>query len=199
MKIGIMGGTFNPIHNGHLILSEYIREEANLDKIIFIPAGRPPHKKNPEVLNSNTRKEMLDLAIESNSYFEVSTLEIDKDDISYTIDTVNELKKIYPKDEIYLIIGGDSLLELEKWKDFKRLISITNFIVVDRHGSSSEEVIKKIKELNRTYNGNITRFHSPIIEISSTDIRKRIKKGLSIKYLVPEGVEEHIISKELYK
>lgn len=199
MKIGIMGGTFNPIHNGHLILSEYIREVCNLDKIVFIPTGKPPHKRTTEVLEGRFRKSMLDLAVESNPNFKVSTIEIDKDKTNYTIDTVRELKSIYHQDEIYLIIGADSLIELQNWKDYQDLISTTNFIVVHRKGFPKEEVINRIYELNQNYNGNIISSHTPLIEISSTNIRERIKKDLSIKYLVPRAVEEYIISNKLYK
>lgn len=199
MKIGIMGGTFNPIHNGHLILSEYIREEANLDKIIFIPTGRPPHKDNREILNGEFRKEMLDLAIDSHPYFEISTIEIDRIGIGYTIDTLVELKDIYPKDEIYLIIGVDSLMELHRWKNYRNLLSMSNFIVANRYGFESNIVMDRIKEFNEDYKGRIALIQSPIIEISSTDIRERLRKGLSIKYLVPEAVEKYILLKALYR
>lgn len=198
MNIGIMGGTFNPIHHGHMILSEFIREELSLDRIIFIPTGNP-HKDRRQVLDGQIRKEMIDLAIESNKKFFLSTIEIDRNGISYTIDTLRELKSIYPKDQLYMIIGADSLLELHTWKDFERLISITSFIVCNRYGSENQEVIRRINDLNHRYGGNIIGIETPIIDISSTNIRQRVKKNLSIKYLVSESVEEYISKNKLYK
>lgn len=199
MNIGIMGGTFSPIHNGHLILSEYIREELNLDKIIFIPTGIPPHKELEHVLDGYTRKEMLELAIDPNPYFSISTIEIDRNSTSYTIDTVTQLKEIYPFDNLFMIIGADSLLSLHMWKDFQKLIVMTDFVVADRYGAYDHEVLSSIEELNSKFNGKIMRVDTPIIEISSTDIRKRIKSDLSIKYLVPESVERYIIDNNLYR
>lgn len=199
MKIGIMGGTFNPIHNGHLILSEYIREECKLDKIIFIPTGKPPHKDLGNILDNHIRKEMVELVIDPNPYFTISTIEMDNEGISYTIDTIKELKKKYNEEELYLIIGGDSLLNLQEWKDYKELISTNNFIVADRYRSNIEEIIRKIKEFNYKYNGNIIKVNNPIIHISSTNIRDRIRKGLSIKYLVPNILEKYIINNHIYE
>lgn len=199
MNIGIMGGTFSPIHNGHLILSEYIRQKMNLDRVIFIPTGIPPHKDVRYVLDAHIRKEMIELAIESNPYFCLSTMEIDKEGISYTIDTVTELKEIYSKDRLYMIIGADSLLSLHTWKGFEKLIRMTDFVVADRHGACDSDVLARIKDLNIRFGSNICRIDTPIIEISSTEIRNKIKEGLSIRYLVPESVEEYIIDNNLYR
>ena len=199
MKIGIMGGTFDPIHNGHLILSEYIREKCKLDKVIFIPTGKPPHKNSNNISDNNIRKKMVELAIESNPNFAISTIEMDSVETSYTIDTIKELKNIYDRDELYIIIGGDSLLNLETWKDYKELISIANIIVADRYTPNMEEMVEKIKEFNNKYNGNIVRINTPIIHISSTIIRERVKEDLSIKYLLPDILEKYIIKNHLYK
>ena len=117
MKIGIMGGTFNPIHHGHLILSEYIRTETGLDKIVFIPTGLPPHKVGEEVLEGRIRLEMVQLAIRNNPYFTWSDMEIRRKETSYTIDTIGELKRLYDKAQLYLIIGADNLLSIHTWKD----------------------------------------------------------------------------------
>lgn len=198
MKIGIMGGTFNPIHNGHLILSEHIREECKLDKIIFIPTGNPPHKDLGDILDNKTRKEMVELAIAPNPYFTISTIEMDRKGVSYTVDTIRELKRKYSQAELYIIIGGDSLLNLEKWKDYKELISNNKLLVADRYRANMKETREKIEEFNKKYNSNIVKVNNPIIHISSTNIRDRIRKGLSIKYLLPESVEEYIEKNNLY-
>lgn len=200
MNIGIMGGTFSPIHNGHLILSEHIRERINLDRVIFIPTGIPPHKRSTKyVLNGEIRKEMVKLAIDSNPYFSISTIEIDRGDTNYTIDTIIQLKEIYPKDKLFMIIGADSLLDLHMWKDFKKLITMVDFVVADRRGSNGTKVTNRIEELNKMFNSNIIKVDTPIIDISSTMIRENISKGLSIKYLVPESVEEYIKRNHLYR
>ncbi|NLI65962.1 MAG: nicotinate-nucleotide adenylyltransferase [Tissierellia bacterium] len=199
MKIGIMGGTFNPIHHGHLILSEYIRIGADLDKIIFIPTGIPPHKDNQAVLDSQIRLEMVALAIRENPYFICSDMEVVRKKLSYTIDTVNELKEIYRDDDLYMIIGTDTLLSLHTWKDYERILSMINIIVADRLGLDRKRVDKRIEELTRRYGASIISMDSPVIDISSTLIRERLKKGLSIKYLVPEVVEDYILKNNLYR
>lgn len=198
MKIAIMGGTFNPIHQGHLILSEFIREDFYLDKIIFVPTGISPHKFGHDILDKSLRKEMLNLAIESNNNFTLSTIEMEREGKSFTIDTINELRLLYPKDDLYMIIGADSLLELHGWKDHDKIISSINLIVADRYNAKDGELVQRIQELNKKYRGNIKRISTPIIDISSTEIRYRLGTGLSIKYLVPESVERYIIDNKLY-
>lgn len=198
MKIGLIGGTFNPIHYGHLILSEFIREEMDLDRIIFIPTRIPPHKDSSNIPNGKVRIEMVNLAIKSNENFQSSTIEIDREGVSYTIDTIEELKSKYPQDEFFFIIGEDSLFQLHNWKDYERLIKICNIIVAERIGQEKDKINDRIYEINSLFNGNIVKASSPHIGISSTIIRNRVKNGLSIKYLVPETVEEYIINNGLY-
>ena len=198
MKIGLMGGTFNPIHLGHLIISEYIRLSLPLDKIIFIPSGNPPHKDFDEIISVKHRYNMALLATSTNSYFQISLSEINRKGFSYTIDTITEFKEKLQDDELYFIIGADSLNELTSWKNYKLLFKITNFIAIGRPGITDEYNLCKIKELKDLYDANIIYINGPLIEISSTDIRERISKNLSIKYLVPETVEEYIKSNKLY-
>ncbi|HAE92358.1 nicotinate-nucleotide adenylyltransferase [Tissierella praeacuta] len=197
MKIGVMGGTFDPIHNGHLIGAEYVRTSLNLDKLIFIPSGNHPFKNNKNISEPNKRMDMISLAIGSNKYFELSPIEINRMGITYTIDTIMELRREYREDEIYFIIGSDILFELEKWKGFEELISLCKFILLYRSGQE-DSINKKIKDLKISYNIKIEKVKSPLIEISSTEIRNRIKNRLSIKYLVPESVEEYIFKYNLY-
>lgn len=199
MKIGIMGGTFNPIHHGHLILSEYIRTRADLDKIVFIPTGMPPHKNRDDLLDSRIRLEMVDKAIENNPFFTSSDIEVSRTQLTYTIDTLIELKDLYKNCELYMIIGADTLLSLQTWKDYSKVLSLVNFIVADRLGLSTNEVLQEIERLNVQFGADIISINSPVIDISSTIIRGRIKKGLSIKYLVPEVVEDYISENNLYK
>lgn len=199
MKIGLMGGTFNPIHLGHLFISEHIRMSANLDKVVFIPSGNPPHKNSKEVISAKHRYNMVLLAIDDNPYFEVSKIEIDRDGNSYTIDTIKELKSIHPEDEFYFIIGGDSLHELTKWKNAPELLKTITFIVIGRQGIEEKRNLEKIEEYKKLYNASIHYLDAPLIEISSTRIRDNLKEGKSIKYMVDRKVEAYIKDHDLYK
>lgn len=199
MKIGIMGGTFNPIHLGHLILSEYIREGLNLDKIIFIPTGQPPHKDNSKVIDALHRKAMTELSIKDNPYFFLSNIELERKYKSYTIDTIKELKEQYKDDTLIMIIGTDSLMSIESWKDSSELLKQIDFIVADRISREKEDTIKEIKRLNLKYSIEIKYLDIPLLEISSTEIRDRVRKNKSIKYLVKENVYKYILENNLYK
>lgn len=198
MRIGILGGTFNPIHNGHLIIAESSRVNLNLDKVIFIPLGVAPHKDNEKILDSKERLETVDLAIKSNSYFELSSMEIDRGGTTYTIDTIKALRLIYPDDDIYFIIGGDSLFHIENWKGFYELIELCNFAVLGRCKKGEEEFYRKVNELKSNYDIDLSVVKSPIVEISSTLIRNNLRANKSIKYLVPRIVEEYLINNKSY-
>ncbi len=193
MKIGIFGGTFNPPHYGHLIVAEFIREEARLDKIIFIPCSIPPHKQNDEYLSQiaspEHRFEMVRLAINGNKFFEVSDIEIKRGGVSYTIDTVNYFASNFPEEKFYLLIGADQFAEFHTWKKPEEIVKKVNLIVFNRPGF----VIPQTE-----FSKFATFITIPNIEISASTIRKRIKLGKSIKYLVPPAVEEYILTNRLY-
>jgi nicotinate-nucleotide adenylyltransferase len=199
MKIGLIGGTFDPIHYGHLILAEYVRESCKLDKVIFIPTGLPPHKDLSKVKDSETRLKMTKLGTNSNPYFQVSDIETYRIGISYTIDTLLEFKELYPRDQIYFIMGADSLFDLSTWKDYQKIIQAVNLIAVNRPGGKNHLIGEKIKEYNEAFGSNIIEVESPLIDISSLDIRTRVKNGKSIKYLLPSIVEDYISRNNLYK
>lgn len=199
-KYGIMGGTFDPIHSGHLAIAEEIRYKFNLDKVIFIPAGNPPHKDSRKVTSSNHRYQMALLATISNPYFDISSIEIEREGITYTIDTIMELKKCCGDEaEFYFITGADSLLQLSTWKDVDKLLSICKFIAATRPGFQMSKIESKVKELESKYNRSIYTVTVPALQISSTDIRNRIKNGITVKYLLPEAVEAYIIKHKLYQ
>jgi nicotinate-nucleotide adenylyltransferase len=166
--------------------------------VVFIPSGNPPHKNN-DIAESNHRMAMVNLATSLNPFFEVSSIELKRTGKSYTIDTIKEIKDIYPNDELYFIIGSDSLLDLTSWKDFESLIKKTNFLICGRPENTEESILNKIDELTKEYNSNIIYIKGPLIEISSTLIRDRIKNEKSIKYLVTEEVEKYIYKNNLYK
>ena len=188
MKIGILGGTFNPIHIGHLILAEEAREKLNLDKIIFVPTFLPPHKDNSDIVPARDRLAMVKLAIKGNRYFSVSDIEIKRDGRSYTIDTLKEFKKKYGQDELYFIIGSDLLKYLDEWKDLDEINKLVKFVVVTRPGYPLEKIPSYIKTMAIR-----------AVDVSAFEIRKCIKDNKSFGYLVPDSVYSYIINKKLYK
>ena len=188
MKIGILGGTFNPIHLGHLILAEEVRQKIELDEVIFVPTNLPPHKDNGEIIPASHRLKMLRLAIRGNPYFSVSDIEIKKGGLSYTIDTIKEFKKIYQEHELYFIIGSDLFTYLSEWKDLKEIIVLVKFIVATRPGYP-------LKNLP-VY---MTTIDIRAVGISAFEIRQCIKQNRSFRYLVPEAVRRYILKKGLYK
>lgn len=200
-KIGILGGTFNPIHMGHLIMAEEVYNYHHLSKVLFIPAYIPPHKSTTDLVDARHRYQMVKEAISRNENFEVSDFEIKREVKSYTIDTVNELLNLYGKDcEVFLIMGSDSLNELELWKDIKKLSQLCHFVIVNRPGYSTglsgslADVIGKDKVLDTEK----LKVQIPPIGISSTDIRKRLREGAVISGLVPPCVETYIREHGLY-
>ncbi|HLD82658.1 MAG TPA: nicotinate-nucleotide adenylyltransferase [Candidatus Omnitrophota bacterium] len=188
MKIGILGGTFNPVHLGHLILAEEAREKLKLNKVIFVPAYLPPHKDASDIAPATSRYAMIKSAIRTNKYFSVSDIEIKRDGRSYTIDSLKEFKKLYPKDALYFIIGSDLLTYLDEWKDLSRIIKMVKFVAATRPGYPLEEIPSHISTI-------------PIraVDISGFEIRKAIKEKKSFRYLVPEAVFKYIAGKKLYK
>ncbi len=189
-KIGLLGGTFDPIHIGHLIIAEKVREEFNLEKVIFIPSGIPPHKKNA-FTSSFHRYNMVKIAVSDNSFFDVSDIEIKKKSPSYTYITVKKMKKMYNNYNIFFIIGQDSLLDLPNWYNANKLIKEVDFIVAKR-------TIDFKYEKNENFPVNFKLSNSPIIGISSTYIRTCIKERKSIKYLLPEKVRMYIKKENIY-
>ena len=199
-KIGIMGGTFNPIHIGHLVIAEEVRFRFKLDKIIFIPAGNPPHKDYNNITAGKHRYQMTLLATMDNPYFDVSSIEIEREGITYTIDTITALREKCDKDvELYFITGADSIIELSTWKEVDKLLNLCKFIAATRPGFDIAKIEDKVKELEDRYKKNIYSLSVPALQISSTDIRNRIKQGITVKYLLPESVEYYINKHNLYR
>jgi nicotinate-nucleotide adenylyltransferase len=188
--VGIFGGTFDPIHNGHLITAQSVKELRNLEKIIFIPAYISPHKQHAKASGAQHRLNMLKLAIEKIPFFECSDFEIKQHTISYTIDTLREFKKYY--DKIDLIIGYDNIFQFHTWKEPDEILKLANVVVLKRKSSHPINYVDKYVE-----SANFVETRG--IEISATDIRNRVHAGLPIYYLVPEKVLEYINKNNLYK
>jgi len=195
MKIGILGGTFNPVHIGHLILAEEVREKLNLDKIIFVPAYLPPHKDSCDIALAGARMDMVTLAIRGNRFFLASDTEIRRDGRSYTIDTLKEFKSVYPEDELYFIIGSDLLKYLDDWKDWDEIAKMVKFIVATRPGYPLEEISTYID--SRQTGASTVAIRA--VDVSGFEIRKAIKENRSFRYLVPEVVFKYIQKKRLYQ
>ena len=198
MKIGIFGGTFDPIHFGHLATAEAVREIFSLDEILFIPAARPPHKLDRSITAEHHRLAMTKLATRSNKFFRVSDMELQRTGLSYTLDTVNELHKIFGQStELFFIIGADSLADLSKWHAARELVAKCHFIATTRQGVDVDfSAVEKFFGASAVE--HIHRVTTPGLEISSTDIREKVHQRRSIKYLVPEVVENYILKEELY-
>lgn len=192
-----MGGTFDPIHLGHLVIAEAARSQFTLNEILFIPNGNPPHKDDSRITNDYERLKMVDLAIADNPDFHSSAMEIEKESYSYTLDTILKLKKIHPNVDFYFIMGEDSLNTIETWYEYEQLLRSVKILVAQRFSIVSQGFLEKIEALNEK-GSKIFLLKAPIIEISSTEIRKNLETGQSIRYLVPKVVEDYIRAKGIY-
>ncbi|MBC3803243.1 nicotinate-nucleotide adenylyltransferase [Acetobacterium fimetarium] len=197
-KIGLLGGTFNPIHTGHLLLAESARDQFKLDKVLFIPTGNNPFKQSQEEISKEHRLKMVELAIAGNPYFEIMTYEIDQTGLTYTIDTVNKIKVLYPDSDLYFIAGADLMFEINLWKGADELLKAVNFITTFRPGYSHKKLDIRIRELKKIYGASISKLRTTEMDIASSDIRLRIRNGNSIRYLLPEAVENYIYMHQLY-
>lgn len=197
--IGIMGGTFNPIHYGHLLMCEHIREEFGLEKILFVPSKIPPHKLSDEIAPTEHRLEMVRMAIEDNPYFELCDVEMKMEGPSYTVETLKVLKKEYGSEKrLYFIIGADSLVQLESWMRFREILGMVDIIVARRPDTDTGLLVKTIDRMNSEYSARIHLSEAVALDFSSTRIRNRVRNGFSIRYMVPGSVEKYIMEHGLY-
>ncbi len=197
MRLGVFGGTFDPIHYGHLVAAEEVRYRLRLDKVLFVPAGMPPHKLDHDITPTRHRLAMLELAIASNPGFALSRVDIDRHGPCYTVDTLALLHEEYgPGTELFFLMGMDSLADLLTWKDPERLIRLARIVVVGRPGFQAD-----VDELDKVLPGAAERIcivDTPLMEVSSSDIRQRVREGAPIRYQVPEAVEAYIREHRLY-
>lgn len=201
MKIGIMGGTFNPIHNGHIALAESALHQYHLDEIWFMPSGLPAHKSNSELLSAKERLHMVELAIAEKMGCKASSYEIDREGFTYTADTLTSLKKEYPNEEFFFIIGGDSLMKFHHWVKPEVISAHATLLAAGRNGYSMEELKLQAQNLKELFQTKILFLDMPELIISSNEIRNlcKMKQLEQIEQYVPEAVAEYIIKENLYQ
>ncbi len=199
MKIGILGGTFNPIHTGHLIIAEQAYDEFGLDKVLIMPSGISYLKKDMEIPEGSVRLRMARLATEDNPHFEVSDMEIRRGGNTYTADTIEELNKLHPENEYFFITGADTLHEMGYWIDPERIFKGCTVLAAVRNNKRPEDLKEDIERYKEQFCAKIELMHTLNIEISSSMIREYIKRGRSVRYYVPEKVREFIKENRLYE
>ena len=197
-KVGILGGTFDPIHTGHLILAEAAYESFSLDYVLIMPNGNPPHKAGQVNATMEQRTRMVELAVADNPHLKVSDFEKTPQDYHYTYETLEFLKKEHQDTDYYFILGADSLVHFHTWMEPRRICEACSILAATRDHMESEELTARIQELSQVFGAHIYPMETPNIDISSNMIRERVRTGRSIRYYVPEAVEEYIYKKGLY-
>ena len=198
MKIGVMGGTFDPIHKGHVIVAEEVRTRLSLAEVLFVPAGQPWLNKTGAISAAEHRVQMVRLAIADKPYFRLTTMEVERAGPSYTIDTITELKtQLEPGDELFFILGWDSLAQLPQWRQPRQLVKLCRLVAVPRPGCSLPD-LDSLSAVIPGLSRRVIILDKPEVDIGATEIRKRVAQGLSIDHLVPEPVAEYIRKHQLY-
>lgn len=195
-KIGLFGGSFNPIHNGHINLAVNVKNALKLDKVIFVPSGTAPHKSSKEYVSAEERLEMCRLALEEYNDFEISDYEIRRQRKSYTVYTVRHFKQLYPSDELFLMVGSDMLLTFDQWYEYREILGKVTLAAISRYGSDLNELYKMSEKLNLY--GNAIVVNASTVTISSTKIRKMIKNNEDLSCYLNGKVVKYIILKNLY-
>jgi nicotinate-nucleotide adenylyltransferase len=202
-RIGVMGGTFDPIHIAHLVVAEEAQARFGLDRVIFVPSGIPPHKEEGASLDAEERYGMVEIATAGNPSFEVSRMEIERPGPSYTIDTLRELRSLYGNGtEIFFLAGADSIMEIVTWKEPENVLRECTFVVATRPGFDLAKLQDALPERERKMmatDPHVVLMEIPLLDISSSDIRTRAREGRPYRYLVPAGVWEHIEENGLYR
>lgn len=198
MRLGIYGGTFDPVHYGHLLAAEQCLEQCRLDELWFVPAASPPHKQHADISPGDQRAEMLEFATAGHTQLRVSRMELDRTGPSYTVETLEQLRDEQPDRTLFLVIGADSLADLPTWREPERILELAELIVVNR-GQREPDVAAVEQSLGREAAGRIRRVWIPGVDLSASDIRGRVQAGRSIRYMTPRAVEMYIRERGLYR
>jgi nicotinate-nucleotide adenylyltransferase len=201
MRLGIFGGSFDPVHYGHLLLAESAREQARLDEVWFVPAAVPPHKQAKTLSDDRHRVEMLQLAIGGHKAFQVSEIELQRGGASYTFETLEQIHAQRPSDDLFFLMGGDSLRDLSTWRNPQRICELASILVVHRPDAlvPDWEVLRAMMSAERFAAAPPMVVEMPLVDFSSTDIRARVAQGRSIRYRLPPAVEKYIETQRLYR
>jgi nicotinate-nucleotide adenylyltransferase len=195
--IGILGGTFNPPHMGHLVMAQEALDQLDLDRVVFMPVAAPPHKEAREDPGAEARIELCRLAVADDERFDVSDLEVRRGGASYTVDTLRELHELEPEHDLTFIVGGDMAQSLPAWREPEAVLALARLAVAEREGVHREDVARRLEGLHR--GGRVAFFDMPRIDISSSAIRRRVAEGRPIRYLVPDAVAAAIAERDLYR
>lgn len=197
-RIGILGGTFDPVHLGHLQMAEDAYRQAGLDLVLFMPSKKPPHKRDRNITSEEHRAAMVTLAIEDIPQFIYSDYELQREGITYTADTLRNLQEEHPENTYSFILGGDSLYQLEEWYHPEEIMARAEILAVSRYGMAKEQIAQKVDELRERYGARIQIVEMTRLDISSSEIRDRVRQGKALQDMVPYGVEHYIRDHSLY-
>jgi len=195
--IGILGGTFNPPHMGHLVMAQEALDQLDLERVVFLPVAVPPHKEAREDPGPDTRVALCRVAVAGDERFGVSTLEVDRGGASFTVDTLRELHELQPEHDLTFIVGGDMAQSLPAWREPEAILALARLAVAEREGVRREDIARRLEPLHG--GDRVTFFDMPRIDVSSSDIRRRVAEGRPIRYLVPDAVAEAIAQGNLYR
>ncbi|MFN9371659.1 MAG: nicotinate-nucleotide adenylyltransferase [Planctomycetaceae bacterium] len=199
MRLGLFGGTFDPVHFGHLLLAERCREECRLDEVVFLPAGRPPHKQGQPITSGADRAAMLELAIAGQSRFRVDRRELSKPTPSFTVETLREFRREMPTTELVFLMGADSLADFPQWREPQEILGLAEVAVVGRYGSPAADLAAYRQLWGNRLVDRICQVQIPRIEFASREIRGRVAAGQSIRFMTPRAVECYIEQRRLYR
>jgi nicotinate-nucleotide adenylyltransferase len=195
--IGILGGTFNPPHMGHLVMAQEALDQLDLDRVVLMPVAVPPHKEAREDPGAAARLELCRLAVAGDERFEVSSLEVDRGGASFTVDTLRELHDVEPEHDLTFIVGGDMAQSLPAWREPEAILALARLAVAEREGVRREDIARRLESLHD--GSRVVFFDMPRIDISSSSIRRRVAEGRPVRYLVPDAVAEAIAEHGLYR
>lgn len=201
MRVGIFGGTFDPVHHGHLILADQAREQARLDQVWFVPAPRPPHKDEAVLTRFDQRVDMLNLALAGQPVLRIDEMEKDRPGLSYSVETLAEVHRLHPTHELFLLVGSDTVVDLPKWREPRRLLHLAGLLVMARPNNPVPDAAGLRTELGLAIDEPLRMevLDTPQIDISSRDLRRRAAAGRSLRYFLPRAVEMYILEKRLYR